>query len=118
MTSKQQEIPRVTVIQDEANYRRLSEPFSSFDEVDDALLGFTKELREIRNKYRLRDVYVVISGSAIGEDGVEREWIVSQMHGDGLRAETMAAWAYGQESARHAEAIAELVGAGGSARRK
>lgn len=100
------------VIKDSANYRKLSEPFSSFDEANSALNAFFKDVRELRVKHKIPDVYIILSGSAIAEDGEEGEWIISQHHGNRLKSEPMTAFAYGHEQVLRQEAVAKALKGG------
>ena len=108
---EQKSLPGVAV-RDEDNYRKLSEPFPSFDAANEALEAFFKDLREVRNKHKMTDVYVIISGSARTASGEEGEFVTSQHHGSSLKSESMVAWALGTEQTRRQEAIAKMIKGG------
>ena len=90
-------------------YRELSEPFKSTDDCNEALVGFTKELRDIRAKYHIRELLVVMKGSAITESGEEGGLMVMGHHGNAVEEEGMAAWAFGQAQARRQQRMSDLV---------
>lgn len=93
---------------DEANYRELCEPFLTVGDADLAVSGFFAELQELRKKWRLADVYSIIRVAVADADG---GIAMTTTHlGDSMFAESMTAWAFGQEQARRQEAIARLVG--------
>ncbi len=90
-------------------YRRLSEPFESAEAIDAALAGFHKELEALREKYKIPDVYVIISANGLTEDGVEGAFTTTLQFGSEERAESLTAYAYGLASARRQERIAKML---------
>ena len=95
------------------NYAELSKPFASSEESDKALDGFWQEFYELRNKYRLRDVSVLIGFDIAYEDGQIGQ-VLSCLHaGCTLQILPMVAHAYGRYQREHEEMIAKLVSGGG-----
>ena len=96
-------------INDPATYRRLSEPFASVDEAEKAWMAFAAELRELRAKHRIADLLAVAGISFIAADG-EESWLPIVLHnGDEMKAETLAAYAFGAEQANRQERIARAL---------
>lgn len=89
-------------------YRELSEPFASSEEADAAIKAFMDDVEQSRVKHKVRDVYLVIGGSAMYESG-EGEFITRGLFGDEGKAEMMAAWALGHESACRQERITGVL---------
>ncbi len=116
--SKEPQPDLPNVIRNPGGYRALSEPFENFAAANEAINDFFKDVRDLRAKHRLADVYIILRGSALGEDGDEGDWIISQHHGSSLNCESMTAWAFGQEATRRQESIAKVVAAGGITRRE
>ena len=48
-------------MKDAALYRKLSEPFPGLKEANEAVEGFSKEVRALREKYKLPDTITLIS---------------------------------------------------------
>ena len=88
MNEKQTELP----INDPDTYAELSRPFATADEADEAIVGFAAEFRELRKKYRLANVLVVIKDT-IQDSG---PFMVDAACGSALEAEAMAAWLLGR----------------------
>lgn len=89
-------------------YRQLSAPFESSDAANEAIRAFVTDLRELRERHRIRDVHVIISADVIY--GEREGTVITDAHyGDSLRAEQMLAWALGREQAEHKEFIAKLL---------
>jgi hypothetical protein len=116
---KQPDLPNV--IRDPGGYRELSKPFETFTAANEAINAFFKDVRELRKKHKLPDVYIILKGTAYREDAADDEesegdWIISQHHGSSLNCEAMCAWAYGQEAAKRQEAISKQMSRGISRR--
>lgn len=94
---------------DPANYRKMSEPFIGSDAAKTAVLEFSKELRELRQKHRIADVLCVCAVNIQYEDGEEGIQMVTQHHGLGALAEGMAAFALGELTKQGRESIAKLM---------
>ncbi len=91
------------------NYRELSKPFATEAEADAAVEGFWKELYELRNKYKIPDIYLILRMGVVGADGVEGMCHSTMQAGSPSYAESMTAWAFGCEQAKREEIIAKLV---------
>lgn len=92
-------------IKDPATYRAMSEPLADANE---AIRAFNVELRELRAKYRLRDVACIVSGCYSGTDGSEVDYILDMYHGDDMKRESLLAWAFGKASAERQEMISRF----------
>lgn len=90
-----------------ANYREMSKPHESNDALNDAILAFYKEVYELRNKYKLQDVFVIVmAGSLV--DGEEQVGMSRYHAGDVANSLKMAAWAFGAEQELHESLIGRL----------
>lgn len=98
-----------TVVNDLGLYRALSQPFESYEAANEAIEAFMTAVRDLREKHRLQNVHVIVSGLAVGPAGEEGRWMTSAHNGDELLAEAMVAWAFGRESVFRQERIAEAV---------
>jgi hypothetical protein len=96
-------------IVDYAGYLELSVPFESVGLANEAVNAFFRDVRELRKKYKLPNIYTILAGLAVGDNGVVGEWITSQHHGDALKCESMTAWALGKEAETRRDDIAKLV---------
>lgn len=95
-------------INDPANYRNMAEPFASLDEANESIKRFYESVRELRNKFGIRDVLVVIASCAMSK-GREQEFMLSGMNGSELNEESMAAYAFGVAQSRRQSRIAEML---------
>jgi len=96
-------------ISDPKLYRKLSEPFPSVDEAENAAQAFAKDLRELRAKHGMQDVLASVGISFIAEDGNESFQILVMHNGDELKSEMLAAYAFGHEQSRRQERIARIA---------
>ena len=94
---------------DYAGYQELSVPFESVGLANDAVNAFFRDVRELRKKYKLPNVYTILAGLAVGDDGAVGEWITSQHHGDSFKCESMTAWSFGKEAETRRNDIAKLI---------
>src|SRR5258708_7022122 len=90
---------------DADNYRKMSEPFENPDAANASLQKFMEGVRELRNACRISDVLVICSVNVLYETGGEGRAIVHGFNGDSQNSESMAAYAYGQESAERRKQI-------------
>lgn len=60
------------VVRSPETYAKLSEPFESNEEINQAWFAFQKELYELRKKHRVRDLTLVLGGSFM-QDGEPAE---------------------------------------------
>lgn len=91
-----------------ALYRRMSEPFADKDEAHAATVAFFEELGELREKHRIRDVYVIMGFSWMDEDE-ELESILPMQYGDASKGPLLTAFAYGVECEEHAAKMGRAV---------
>ena len=99
-----------TITKDEANYRRLNEPKASPDVANAEIAEFFREARELRQKYKLPDVLIVVAATVMYPDGAGEGRVMTYAHfGDSREAETMAAYAYGAETAERRSIIARML---------
>ncbi len=75
------------------------------EETDAALKGFWDEVYELRNKYKLRDVSIIVAGNVVGQG----PFMWSAHAGNQLDAEAMAAWHLGTTQSRRQEHIREVM---------
>lgn len=94
-------------INDPANYRRLCEPITQAD-ANKRVGEFLEELYTLRNKYGIRDVFIVTELTIKNEDGQEGELMAIAHFGNHARREPMAAYAFGAEQARRELTIAAV----------
>jgi hypothetical protein len=100
-----------TTIRNARLYRELSQPFESVEKVNEAVEAFMGELRALREKHKIQDVHIVIAGTCLGadvdEEGKREEfpWMLTAHHGDQLKAESMAAYAFGRAAADRQEFV-------------
>lgn len=91
-------------IMDTENYAELSKPFESVEAAEKALNDFWNEFYELRNKYKIPDVYSIVRFETPNGQ------MMTKLHaGNGLYAESMTAWAFGHEQATRQESIAKIL---------
>ncbi len=103
-------------INDAKLYRQLQEPFESTEAANEAITKFFAEFRELRAKYKMPDTYIIVMVNTIDSEGHEGQSLARAHNGGSMNAETMVAWALGQEQAYRQEKIAEILSAGGRRR--
>jgi hypothetical protein len=94
---------------DPENYAKMSIPFENEDEANKALSGFHEELSELRKKYKIPDVLIVIKGSMKLEDGECGDFVNHSHFGSSLNMLSMAAYAFGQLKREQEELISKLA---------
>jgi hypothetical protein len=99
------------LFKDPKTYREMCVPFESADVAEKAITAFFEEVREVRIKHKMPDVLLVVSLSWMSE-GEELPTMALVHNGDSNKAEGMAAFALGHESARREEATAYMRKAG------
>ena len=99
-------------IADPANYRNLCEPMIMAD-ADKNVAGFFREVYELRNKWKVPDLYCIVRFvTCKGEAGSDEESALATCHcGSALHAESMTAWAFGQEQSKRHQRNTQLLGA-------
>lgn len=118
------------IVSDPAHYRKLCEPFASTEAAGEAVDAFFKEVRALRDKHKIPDVYVMLEVTCLvpdpatpspadrkplspgGESGpipvLEMRASACSQMGDNLRTLSMLANFLGQERRNLDEAIKEL----------
>ncbi len=96
-------------IRDPALYRRLSEPYTSEEEANEAMDGFLKEMRTIREKWRIPEVHVAM-GCNVTTDGEESVIMATSSHGDPNRAAIFFGAAFRQARESMEKALERTVG--------
>lgn len=92
-----------------ALYRKLSEPFASSEAVNEAFVAFIEELRALREKHKLADVHVIVSGNMLARDGEEIPYIVTGHQGDTHKIEAMCAYSQGLAAADRQQETGRLM---------
>lgn len=90
-------------------YRKLNIPFASIEEANAATEGFADDLRAIREKWKIPDVYCVARIIATDEEGNEGDSFIRLHNGSTFYALPMVAYAYGLEQAEAESNIHRLV---------
>lgn len=86
-------------------YRHLSQPFLSEQDVDRALGDFYRDLKKLRTKYRIPDISISVMVQ------YENRSFISSIHwGDPLRAEPMLTYALGKVRAAKDDFLRSLLG--------
>lgn len=83
-------------IKDPALYRKMAEPFDSETTVRAAFDAFADEVRTLREKYRLRDVVVIVS-VAVRQGEEEHDLILQTSNGASDNVLPMLAASYASE---------------------
>ena len=109
MSEKQPLLPAVTP----DRYRTFCAPMAP-DEANEKLSAFADDVYELRNKHGIRDVHIILGVTVSCEDGEEGDVMSSAHFGSSLVAESMTAWAFGQEAAKRQETISKLVASSAS----
>lgn len=95
------------------NYRELSKPFQDADTANREMNEFLNGLAELRKKHGMTDILCVVSFNVMYESG-EGTAIAHHTFGDPLKAESLAAYACGQESAQRRELINRMLSGKGA----
>lgn len=86
----------------------MSHPFKNTEELNQALEGFSNELYELRNKWNLSDVLVVIRDTIESQTEESAFYLVSHI-GDSSKSRKMAAYAYGKLKKQDEAAEADIL---------
>ena len=86
-------------------YAELCSQQFTAEEVDKALQAFWDEVYELRKKYKLRDVSIIVGGNVAGQG----PFMWDAHAGNEAEAESMAAWHLGSTQARRQERIRETM---------
>ena len=94
---------------DPENYHLMSVPHEGDDAANKALESFYDELSELRKKYKMRDVFVIVYDSIKYEDGKVGEFMNCSAYGASVNQLPMTAFAYGSEKKNHDEMMAKML---------
>lgn len=97
---------------DPSLFAEMSKPFKSAEAANESLEGFTKELTELRKKYKITTMLWTIHVTAMNEEGQEGDCMICSGFGDQSKHESMAAYCYGRESQARQERMMSLVSQG------
>lgn len=87
-------------------------PSESAEALNRNIESFCGELYLLREKYAIRDVYIVVATSYLAADGEEVDAMSSLGIGDPLRHEALLAYSLGHVQAERQETIAKLLAQG------
>ena len=94
--------------QNQKLFREMSQPHESRDALNKAHEAFYEELGELRKKHKIANVVTIIEDSYDnGKD--ESSMLTAFAYGDGLKAESMSAYAYGTFKRKREEMLASLL---------
>lgn len=94
---------------DPDNYFKLSTPHEGPQAADEAMEKFYNEIGELRKKYKIRDVSIIVYDSIKYEDGKTGEFMNVFGYGNSLNQLPMVAFAFGQEQKSHMERINKII---------
>lgn len=94
---------------DPATHRAMLEPHTDKGSLDTSLQAFWEDVAAARKKHRIAQVYIVIEGLALDDDGAEGRYIINGHFGSSESSETLAAYGYGHEVALRQERMANLL---------
>lgn len=92
-----------------ALYREMNIPHESVAATNEAVEDFLKAVGDARKKYRIASAYITVAINYLSADGDELQGMTSAGWGDGLRFESMCAYALGTEQAARRELVNRLV---------
>lgn len=81
-------------VHDPENYRKMSEPFTTSEEANEALNKFFDLVEDARRQCRIMDVHVIVKMNIVDGAGM-----TAAHYGNSLEAAPMCAWALGQSQA-------------------
>lgn len=90
-------------------YARLSEPFESMDEANEALEAFRGGVEALREEHGVAEFVGAAAGTYLTPDGEVSDFIVPIQFGDAIKAEGIAAWLYGKTAADREALVARLL---------
>jgi hypothetical protein len=90
-------------------YREMSVPHETMDAAMAEAAAFTEGLKELRQRHRIPDLYVVAEMNAISDDGSEKGIVFSLGIGNSSRHEVLAARALGIAKAERSRQIDEAL---------
>lgn len=97
-------------LNDPETYALMAKPFESKEKLDAAVEAFSAELRELRKKHKMTDVYVIIANScAEGGEEDAGEYTHVLHCGSSARSLMLVASAFGMEKEKYDRMIATLT---------
>jgi len=99
-------------IHDPSTYERMSRPFPTQADAEEALNAFFHGVRELRIELGIRDVHIAVLDSIEGDAEVPREIFVDMHIGSSAFAMPMAAAALGAQKGRHEQRLADYEAMG------
>jgi hypothetical protein len=105
-------------VQNPELYRKLSEPFENLMAANAALNGLMDDMRILREKHHIPDLYWVARITAKSEDGGETGAYSNGGMGNVLEWEAMLAYALGVEQTDRQQRIGQLLAEAGAVTRK
>ena len=92
-----------------ALYREMSQPHEDATTANEAVSAFLREVGESRKRHRITSAYVTVAINYVDSEGTEIGGMTSAGWGDGLRFESMCAYALGTEAAARRELVNKLA---------
>lgn len=93
-------------------YAECSKPWPDGDAANAAVQAFLSELRDLRIKHKIADVYAIIEVQVLDAAGVPHAACLTAFNGDSRNVIPMVARAYGEERERHEQVISTLIAQG------
>lgn len=90
-------------------FRRMAEPHESHDQCCDALNAFHADLRVLREKHKMANLFVVVGDSYRDDDGEPVDIVVTMTCGDMNRMEMLAAYGFGKMQADREATVARAL---------
>ena len=100
MSEKQQRL-----FDNEDAYYKASKPFETREQANEAISGFYNEVYELRNKYGIANVSIVIKDTIAGTGGA----MSCAFFGNSIENEAMMAYGYGQAVKERQSVIAAMI---------
>lgn len=90
-------------------YRKLCEPYESPAAAGEALEKFWDEVYELRAKYKIPDMLIVMSFAVQEDNGEETDRMGMLYAGDNLKKEAIAAFAHGRATSEREQIIGRAL---------
>lgn len=95
---------------DPNTYLEMSKPHESVDKANEDLEKFYEEVSELRKKYKLREVFVIVETPVIFNSEEEFSDSISNCYfGNALNKERICTYAYGQAKQEQEEMIGKYL---------
>lgn len=98
-------------------FDEMNKPFASMEEADDSIKKFLEGVGKLREECKIANYLMVLGCSVEAEDGPQEFFSLSQA-GDGLKGETLAAYALGHMAKERQERLGALIAGRGTKSRK